>query len=94
MPYFASQTLSCPQWTISQGLGNQCWNPHAFRSGFFAPVYIQDATELLHFAAFPPDSVMIVISRGGQSAEIIGLLAKSWKNGTKVVGLTTPCSDR
>ncbi len=52
------------------------------------PVYMQDAAELLHFAAFPPDSVMIVISRSGQSAEIIGLLAKARESGTIVVGLT------
>jgi glutamine---fructose-6-phosphate transaminase (isomerizing) len=52
------------------------------------PVYVQDAAELLHFAAFPPDSVMIVISRSGQSAEIIGLLAKARESGTIVVGLT------
>jgi glutamine---fructose-6-phosphate transaminase (isomerizing) len=52
------------------------------------PVYLQDAAELLHFAGFPPDSVMIVISRSGQSAEIIGLLAKARRSGTMVVGLT------
>src|SRR3984893_3509120 len=52
------------------------------------PVYIQDAAELLHFAAFPPDSVMIVISRSGQSAEIVRLLAKARSAGTMVVGLT------
>src|SRR5690349_9746029 len=53
-----------------------------------SPVYLQDAAELLHFAAFPPGSVMIVISRSGQSAEIIGLLAKARESGTTVVGLT------
>jgi fructoselysine-6-P-deglycase FrlB-like protein len=52
------------------------------------PVYVQDAAELLHFAAFPPDSVMIVISRSGQSAEIVRLLAKARESGTVVVGLT------
>jgi len=52
------------------------------------PVYIQDAAELLHFAAFPPDSVMIVISRSGESAEIVRLLAKARAAGTMVVGLT------
>ena len=52
------------------------------------PVYMQDAAELLHFAAFPPDSVMIVISRSGQSAEIVGLLAKARESGTIVIGLT------
>jgi len=52
------------------------------------PVYMQDAAELLHFAAFPPNSVMILISRSGQSAEIIGLLAKARQSGTIVVGIT------
>jgi glutamine---fructose-6-phosphate transaminase (isomerizing) len=52
------------------------------------PVYLQDASELLHFAAFPPDSVIIMISRSGQSAEIVGLLAKARESGTIVVGLT------
>src|SRR5260370_20885235 len=41
------------------------------------PVYMQDAAALLHFAAFPPDSVMIVISRSGQCEEMIVLLAKA-----------------
>jgi len=52
------------------------------------PVYMQDAAELLHFAAFPSDSVVIAISRSGQSAEIIGLLAKARESGTIVIGLT------
>ncbi|MGB2593264.1 MAG: SIS domain-containing protein [Candidatus Acidiferrum sp.] len=52
------------------------------------PVYVQDAAELLHFAAFPTDSVMIVVSRSGQSAEIVRLLAKARKSGTIVIGLT------
>jgi glucosamine--fructose-6-phosphate aminotransferase (isomerizing) len=52
------------------------------------PVYMQDAAELLHFAALPSDSVMIVISRSGQSAEIIGLLAKARESGAMVIGLT------
>ncbi len=52
------------------------------------PVYLQDAAELLHFAAFPPGSVLIVISRSGQSAEIVGLLGKARESGAIVVGLT------
>jgi glutamine---fructose-6-phosphate transaminase (isomerizing) len=52
------------------------------------PVYVQDAAELLHFAALPPDSVMIVISRSGQSVEIVGLLAKARESGTIIIGLT------
>jgi glucosamine--fructose-6-phosphate aminotransferase (isomerizing) len=52
------------------------------------PVYVQDAAELLHFAAFPADSVIIVISRSGQSAEIIKLVAKAREGRSMVIGLT------
>jgi glucosamine--fructose-6-phosphate aminotransferase (isomerizing) len=52
------------------------------------PVYIQDAAELLHFAAFPVDSVIIVISRSGQSIEVVHLLAKARESGAIVIGLT------
>ena len=52
------------------------------------PVHVRDASELLHFAAFPPESVVLVMSRSGQSAEIIGLLSKARKSGAIVVGLT------
>jgi fructoselysine-6-P-deglycase FrlB-like protein len=41
------------------------------------PVYMQDAAELLHFAAIPPGSILIVISRSGQSVEVVNLLAKA-----------------
>src|ERR1700758_3189705 len=34
------------------------------------PVYMQDAAELLQYAAFPPGTVVIVISRSGRSVEI------------------------
>jgi glucosamine--fructose-6-phosphate aminotransferase (isomerizing) len=52
------------------------------------PVYLQDAAELLHFAALPADSVIIVISRSGQSVEIVNLLAKARESGSIVIGLT------
>ena len=52
------------------------------------PVYVQDASELLHFAIFPPESVMIMISRSGQSAEVVRLLAKARKSGAIVIGIT------
>jgi glucosamine--fructose-6-phosphate aminotransferase (isomerizing) len=59
-----------------------------FNQGARPPVHVQDASELLHFAAFVPDSVMIVISRSGQSAEVVGLLKKARESGTTVIGLT------
>jgi glutamine---fructose-6-phosphate transaminase (isomerizing) len=52
------------------------------------PVYMQDAGELLEFANFPADSVVIVISRSGRSIEIVKLLAKVGKSGGTVIALT------
>ncbi len=52
------------------------------------PVYLQDAAELLSFAAFPKDSAMIVISRSGKSTEIVQLAAKARKAGVTVIGIT------
>ena len=52
------------------------------------PVYMLDAAELLQFAAFPRDTTIIVISRSGQSIEIVQLLAKARESGAKVIGIT------
>jgi glucosamine--fructose-6-phosphate aminotransferase (isomerizing) len=52
------------------------------------PVYMQDASELLQFAAFPPGAVVIAISRSGRSIEIVNLLAKARESGATVIGLT------
>jgi glutamine---fructose-6-phosphate transaminase (isomerizing) len=52
------------------------------------PVCLQDAAELLHFGAFPHRSAMVVISRSGQSAEIVNLLAKARESGTLIIGIT------
>jgi glucosamine--fructose-6-phosphate aminotransferase (isomerizing) len=52
------------------------------------PVYVQDAAELLHFSAFPAGSVIILISRSGQSVEIVNLVSKARKSGATVIGLT------
>jgi glutamine---fructose-6-phosphate transaminase (isomerizing) len=57
-----------------------------FTGGY--PVYVQDAAELLHFAAFPPDSVIVAISRSGESAEIVNLLAKARESTVPVIALT------
>jgi len=53
-----------------------------------SPVYMQDASELLEFAAFPPNSVVIIISRSGRSIEIVKLLARLRQSGTTVVAVT------
>jgi glutamine---fructose-6-phosphate transaminase (isomerizing) len=60
--------------------------PFFYQASF--PVYLQDAAELLHFGAFPDRSAAIVISRSGQSVEIINLLAKARESGTLIIGLT------
>jgi glucosamine--fructose-6-phosphate aminotransferase (isomerizing) len=52
------------------------------------PVYMQDASELLEFAAFPRNSVAIVISRSGRSIEIVKLLAKLRESEAIVIAIT------
>jgi glutamine---fructose-6-phosphate transaminase (isomerizing) len=52
------------------------------------PVYLVDAAEMVQFAAIPPDSVLIVISRSGRSVEIVQLLAKARESGATVIGIT------
>src|SRR5260370_38288493 len=49
------------------------------------PVYLYDAAELLEFAAFPTDSVVIVISRRRRSVEIAKLLARVRERGWIVI---------
>jgi glucosamine--fructose-6-phosphate aminotransferase (isomerizing) len=52
------------------------------------PVYMLDAAELLEFAAIPPGSTVVVISRSGRSVEIVNLLAKVRGRDVTVVGIT------
>jgi len=52
------------------------------------PVYLYDAAELLEYAAFPPESAVIVISRSGRSVEIVKLLAKARESGATVIAIT------
>jgi glucosamine--fructose-6-phosphate aminotransferase (isomerizing) len=49
---------------------------------------MRDAAELLQFATFPPNAVLIVISRSGRSVEIVNLLAKARESGATVIGVT------
>jgi glucosamine--fructose-6-phosphate aminotransferase (isomerizing) len=53
-----------------------------------SPVYLYDAAELLEFAEFPTDTVLIVISRSGRSVEIVKLLAKARERGATVIAIT------
>jgi glutamine---fructose-6-phosphate transaminase (isomerizing) len=52
------------------------------------PVYVQDASELLHFATIPSNAVIIALSRSGRSIEIVQLLAKARECGALVIGVT------
>ena len=52
------------------------------------PVYMRDAAELLQFATFPPNALLIVISRSGRSVEIVNLLVKARESGATVIGVT------
>jgi glucosamine--fructose-6-phosphate aminotransferase (isomerizing) len=53
-----------------------------------SPVYLYDAAELLEFAEFPTDAVIIVISRSGRSVEIVKLLAKARQRGAIAIAIT------
>ena len=52
------------------------------------PLYMRDAAELVQFATFPPDAILIVISRSGRSVEIVNLLVKARESGATVIGIT------
>lgn len=52
------------------------------------PVYLVEASELLLFAEFPADSVVIAISRSGRSIEVVQLVEKAKRSGVKVIGIT------
>jgi glutamine---fructose-6-phosphate transaminase (isomerizing) len=52
------------------------------------PVYLLDASELLYSTRIPAESVVIILSRSGRSAEILQLLEKAQTAGARVVGIT------
>jgi glutamine---fructose-6-phosphate transaminase (isomerizing) len=52
------------------------------------PAYLHEAAELLEFANFPADAVVIMISRSGRSVEIVKLLAKLQERGATVIAIT------
>jgi len=58
-----------------------------YRAGH--PVSMQDAAELLQFAALPANSALIVISRSGKSVEIVKLLAKAREASATIIGITS-----
>jgi glutamine---fructose-6-phosphate transaminase (isomerizing) len=53
-----------------------------------SPVCLYDAAELLEFAEFPTDAVVMVISRSGRSVEIVKLLAKARERGAILIAIT------
>jgi len=57
------------------------------------PVYLWDASELLHFSVIPPDAVIVVLSRSGRSVEIVRLLSKARVNRATVIGVTNAADE-
>jgi glucosamine--fructose-6-phosphate aminotransferase (isomerizing) len=51
-------------------------------------VYAQETPELLHYARFSPQSVVVVLSRSGKSIEVVHLLAKARAEGATVIGIS------
>jgi len=73
------------------GIGSS-WNAALTVAPLFqehvGPMYLQDASELLHFGTIAPRSVIIMISRSGRSIEILSLLVKARESGAVVIGIT------
>jgi glucosamine--fructose-6-phosphate aminotransferase (isomerizing) len=73
------------------GIGSS-WNAALAAAPLFqqhvGSVYLQDASELLHFGALPPRSLVIVASRSGRSVEIVKLLVKARESDATVIGIT------
>jgi glucosamine--fructose-6-phosphate aminotransferase (isomerizing) len=87
----AANAVRCARHVYLTGIGSSYHAAVGAAALFYQgalPVYVQDAAELLHFAAFPPNSVIIVVSRSGQSVEIVNLLAKARISAAIVIGLT------
>src|SRR2546430_7567902 len=76
---------------VITGIGAS-WNAALSAGALFdlgaRPAYMQEAGELLHFAAIPRRSVIIAISRTGRSIEIVQLLAKAEASGATIIGIT------
>jgi glucosamine--fructose-6-phosphate aminotransferase (isomerizing) len=57
------------------------------------PAVLLDASEFLHFTEIPAGATLIVLSRSGQSTEIVRLLTKFRSLGVRIIGITnTPDS--
>lgn len=87
----AAATIRNARHVYLTGIGSS-WHAALTAAPLFSlgghPVYMQDASELLPFAAIPSGAVIIVISRTGRSIEIVHLLAKARECGAIVIGVT------
>jgi glucosamine--fructose-6-phosphate aminotransferase (isomerizing) len=87
----ATEAIGKARHVYLTGIGSS-WHAALTASPLFAmsgrPVYVHDASELLQFATIPAKSVLIVISRSGQSIEIVQLLVKAREAGAFVIGIT------
>ena len=87
----AAEKIHGARHTYITGIGAS-WNAALSAASIFHtgghPVYMLDAAELLQFSIIPPDSVILVLSRSGKSAEIVKLLAKAREARATVIGIT------
>jgi len=87
----AASAIRSARYVYLTGIGSS-WHAALCAGTLFnlsaSPVYLYDAAELLEFAEFPPDAVVLVISRSGRSIEIVKLLAKARESGATVVAIT------
>jgi glucosamine--fructose-6-phosphate aminotransferase (isomerizing) len=78
------------------GIGSS-WHAGMAVQGLFDaagfPAHLRDASELLHFTALPQGAALLILSRSGQSVEVVRLLDKAADSGARVIGVTnTPDS--
>jgi len=88
----AAATIREARYVYLTGIGSRwhaAFGAGAIFHGAGRPVYMQDCGELVQFATFPAESVIIAISRSGRSVEIVNLLAKARASKATVIGITT-----
>ena len=89
--YLAAALLSREGITYVVGMGSS-WNAALAVASMLGSIgyaaVAADASELLHFAELPAEGTAIVLSRSGQSVEIIRLLDKFAQSQIKVIAVT------
>ena len=87
----AAEIVSRARHVYLTGIGAS-WNAALGAGALFhregRPVYLLDASELLYSTRIPEESVVIILSRSGRSAEILQLLEKAQSAAARVVGIT------